>query len=74
MYYNQNFGMPTFRDRFSNFIHSKSPLNRLIILNVIVWLFFLFLQLLFQMGGFFMQSVASNIFFQLILNKLTCPA
>lgn len=79
MYYGPNsdpysYRKPTFGSNLKNFITSKSTLNRLIVINVAVYLAFLIVRWILSLFGFLMNSPGLETSLQLILNQLACPA
>ena len=63
MYYNQNPFMgqrPSFKTRFMNFVKDKSVLNRLIVINVVIYLCVLLLGWICSIVAFLMNYNADN--------------
>lgn len=77
MFYGQNpysYQRPSFGRRVKNFITSKSPLNRLIMINVAFYLFFVVLRLIFSVLGYLLESSSLSGVVGTVVNWLACPA
>lgn len=59
---------------FNRFLHQKSALNKLIIINVAVYLCFLTFKIFFTTGAFLFDNNSDKLINQWIISKLSCPA
>ncbi|MEG1555382.1 MAG: rhomboid family intramembrane serine protease [Bacteroidales bacterium] len=77
MYYNQSpftNRRPSFKSTIKRFITSSSTLNRLIVINIGIYLAFLLLDLTLSLGAFLMNNHFNKVFMLQLTDWLACPA
>ena len=77
MFYGSNPYTPprrSFKDNVYYFITNKSALNRLITINIAIYLLFFVIKALFSLTAFLMNSDMAEEWILLFTNQLSCPA